>query len=53
MTSRNGTTIGWNSDNLPMSIVQDANNTSSFNYAPDKHRVYQTAMVNGLPETTV
>jgi len=53
MTSRNGTTIGWNSDNLPMSIVQDANNTSSFNYAPDKHRVYQTAMVNGLPETTI
>jgi RHS repeat-associated protein len=53
MTSRNGTTIGWNSDNLPTSIVQDTNNTSAFNYTPDKHRVYQTAMVNGLPETTV
>jgi len=53
MTNRNGTTIQWNSLNLPTVITQDGNNSSSFSYAPDKHRYYQTALIAGVNETTV
>jgi len=53
MNNRNGTTLGWSSDNMPISIVQDASDQSAFNYAPDKHRYYQTAKMGGLIETTV
>lgn len=53
MINRDGTVITWNSDNLPTSIVQDVNNSSTFSYAPDKHRYEQTALINGISETTV
>lgn len=53
MANRNGTVINWNSDNLPTNIVQDANNSSTFSYAPDKHRYQQTALISGVTETTV
>ena len=53
MTNRNGTMVKWDSDNQPISIAQDANNSSAFNYAPDKHRYFQNAKVNGQTETTV
>ncbi|MGH8371653.1 MAG: RHS repeat domain-containing protein [Gammaproteobacteria bacterium] len=53
MTDRNGTAITWNPDNLPTQIMQDANNSSTFSYAPDKHRYYQNANVSGTTETTV
>ncbi len=52
MTNRNGTAIQWDSDNLPTSIVENGSNSSSFSYAPDKHRYYQTAMIAGVSETT-
>ena len=53
MANRNGTAITWNSDNLPVSITVSSSNSSQFSYAPDKHRYYQTAMINGVSETTV
>ncbi|HKU17656.1 MAG TPA: RHS repeat-associated core domain-containing protein [Candidatus Saccharimonadales bacterium] len=53
MVNRNGTTITWNSDNLPVSITESGSNSSSFAYAPDKHRYYQSAVINSVTETTV
>ncbi|MDE3178701.1 MAG: hypothetical protein KGM47_03490 [Acidobacteriota bacterium] len=53
MANRNGTAITWNSDNLPVSITQSSSNSSSFAYAPDKHRYYQSAEINGVSKTTV
>ncbi|MGH8378508.1 MAG: RHS repeat-associated core domain-containing protein, partial [Gammaproteobacteria bacterium] len=53
MTNRNGTTITWNSLNLPTQITESSSNSSSFAYAPDKHRYYQSAEINGVAETTV
>ena len=53
MTNRNGTNIQWDSDNLPTSIVENGSNSSSFSYAPDKHRYYQSAEIAGVSETTV
>lgn len=53
MINRNGTTIAWNSLNLPTQITQSGSNSSGFAYAPDKHRYYQSAVINGVTETTV
>lgn len=60
MTSRAGTGVDWNSNNLPSCIdaagahcASGGSNYSQFSYAPDKHRYYQTATVNGSQETTV
>ena len=59
MTNRNGTAIQWDSNNLPVCMdasggaCSGGNNWSSFSYAPDKHRYYQTAMIAGVSETTV
>jgi hypothetical protein len=59
MINRNGTTIQWDSDNLPVCIdagggtCSSDSNWSSFSYAPDKHRYYQSAVVAGVTETTV
>ncbi|HKU17653.1 MAG TPA: RHS repeat-associated core domain-containing protein, partial [Candidatus Saccharimonadales bacterium] len=53
MTNRNGTAITWNSNNLPVSITQNSSNSSGFSYAPDKRRYYQSAVINGVTETTV
>ena len=59
MTNRNGTNITWNSLNMPVCInagggtCTGGSNWSQFAYAPDKHRYYQTAMINGVSETTV
>lgn len=53
MTNRADTLIQWNSENLPVSISQDSGDSSQFSYAPDQHRYYQTAMINGVSETTV
>jgi RHS repeat-associated protein len=46
MTSRSGTAISWFANNLPKSIVKDANNSSTFEYSPSGQRwkqVYRTA----------
>lgn len=53
MTNRNGTAIVWDSDNMPVSITQSGSNSSSFSYALDKHRYYQSAVINSVTETTV
>ncbi|HVA55040.1 MAG TPA: RHS repeat-associated core domain-containing protein [Gammaproteobacteria bacterium] len=59
MTHRINTAIQWNSDNLPTCIdaangtCASGSNWSAFKYAPDKHRYYQSAMVNNVAETTV
>ncbi len=44
--------ITWNSDNLATSVAQGGY-TSSFNYAPDKHRYKQVATMAGGTETTI
>ncbi len=48
-----GTAVSWNSDNLPTSIIQSGSNSSTFSYAPDKHRYMQVAMNAGVQETTI
>lgn len=53
MTSRAGTTVAWNSDNLPTSMVQDANDSSTFTYAPDKHRYKEVSTIAGVSTTTI
>lgn len=53
MTDRNGTVIEWNSENRPVDITEDGNNSSSFSYAPDGHRYDQNALIDGVSETTV
>lgn len=51
MVNRAGTTITWNSLNLPTQITESSSNSSTFSYAPDKHRYYQSAVINGVTET--
>ncbi|MDE2234646.1 MAG: hypothetical protein KGL13_08235 [Gammaproteobacteria bacterium] len=52
MVNRNGTAITWNSLNMPTCIdagggnCSTGSNWSSFSYAPDKHRTYQSANTN-------
>lgn len=45
MTNRNGTTLTWYANNLPKAITKDANNSSIFEYGPNRARwkhIYKT-----------
>lgn len=53
MTNRNGTSIAWNSRNLPTSITAPGGISSQFSYGPSGNRWKQTATYSGGSETTV
>lgn len=53
MTNRNGTSITWNSRNLPTSISTSGGISSQFSYGPSGNRWKQTASYSGGAETTV
>ena len=53
MTSRNGSTIVWNSFNLPSVIHGSGSNQSQFFYTPDRARYKQVANYAGTTETTI
>jgi RHS repeat-associated protein len=53
MTSRAGAAIGWNSDNLPVSISGPGGNVSQFWYGPGGNRWKQVASYAGSGETTL
>ena len=53
MTGRAGAAIGWNSDNLPISIAHANGNSSQFSYGPAGNRWRQVANHAGTVETTI
>jgi RHS repeat-associated protein len=49
MTNRAGSTLAWFANDLPKTITRDVDNSSTFEYAPDRRRwrhVYRTAAAN-------
>ncbi len=52
MSTRNGSTLTWTSDNLPASLSAGGY-TASFNYAPDRSRWRQVSTYAGATETTI
>ncbi|HKU15263.1 MAG TPA: FG-GAP-like repeat-containing protein [Steroidobacteraceae bacterium] len=52
MVNRNGTSISWYADNLPKAIVQDANNSSTFEYDAMGERWKHVYRIAGATHTT-
>jgi RHS repeat-associated protein len=52
MVNRNGTSIAWYADNMPKSVVKDANNSSTFEYDAMNLRWKHVYRIAGATHTT-